>query len=97
LSYFSVFASDSVPSDISTGVDNDPWSAIDALTSLHVPMRSSLKTYQDVVMRRNQYSWSQQDAKAKDQLFSEELSPNWCLLKTQKAKTNLLSSLWKYT
>jgi len=34
LAYFSVFASDSVPSDTSTDVDNDPWSAIDALTSL---------------------------------------------------------------
>ena len=26
LAYFSVFASDSVPSDTSTDVDNDPWS-----------------------------------------------------------------------
>ena len=32
LAYFSVFASDSVPSDASTDVDDDPWSAIDALT-----------------------------------------------------------------
>ena len=48
LAYFSVVASDSVPSDISTEVDNDPWSAIDDLTSLHVPMKSSLKTCQDV-------------------------------------------------
>ena len=47
LTYFSVLASDSVP-DTSTEVDNDPWSAMDALTSMHVPMRSSLKTYQDV-------------------------------------------------
>jgi len=37
-----------VPSDTSTDVDDDPWSAIDALTSLHVPMRSSLMVYQDV-------------------------------------------------
>jgi len=48
LAYFYVFASDSVPSDTSTEVDNDPWSAMDVLTSLHVPMRSSLKMYQDV-------------------------------------------------
>jgi len=47
-SYCSVFASDSVPSDTSTDVDDDPWSAIDALTSLHVPVRSSLTVYQDV-------------------------------------------------
>ena len=38
----------SVLSDTSTEVDNDPWSAVDALISLHVPMRSSLKMYQDV-------------------------------------------------
>ena len=48
LSYFSMFASDSVPSDTSTEVDNDPWSAMDDLTLLHVPLKSSLKTYQDV-------------------------------------------------
>ena len=48
LAYFSMFASYPVPSDTSTEVDNDPWSAIDALTSLHVPMKPSLKTYQDV-------------------------------------------------
>ena len=48
LAYFSVFASDSVPSDTSTKGDNDPWSAIDALTSLHVPVRSSLTVYQSV-------------------------------------------------
>ena len=47
LAYFSVFASDSVPSDTSTEVDDDLWSAMDALTSLHVPMKSSFETYQD--------------------------------------------------
>ena len=46
--YFSVFVSDSVPSDTSTDVDDDPWSAIDALTSLHVLVRSSLIVYQSV-------------------------------------------------
>jgi len=48
LAYLSVFASDSLPSDTSIDVSNDPWSAIDALTSLHVPVRSSLTVYQDV-------------------------------------------------
>ena len=38
LAYSSVFASDSVPSDTSTEVDDDLWSAMDALTSLHVPV-----------------------------------------------------------
>ena len=36
LIYFSVFTSDSMPSDASTDGGDDPWSAIDALTSLHV-------------------------------------------------------------
>ena len=42
LIYFSVFASDFVPSDTSTDVDDDPWSTIDALSSLHVLVRSFL-------------------------------------------------------
>jgi len=42
-----VFAPDSVPSDTSTDVDDDPWSAMDALTSLHVPVKSSFETYRD--------------------------------------------------
>ena len=48
LAYFSLLASDFVPSDTSTDIDDDPWSAIDALTSLHVPVRSSLTVYQGV-------------------------------------------------
>ena len=48
LAYFSVFTSDSMPSDTSTDVDDDPWSAIGALTSLHVPVRSSLTAYEGV-------------------------------------------------
>ena len=48
LTYLSVFVSDSMPSDTSTDVDDDLWSAINALTSLHVPVRSSLTVYQSV-------------------------------------------------
>jgi len=48
LTYFSVFASAFVPSDTSTDVDDDLWLAIDALTSLHAPVRSSLTAYQSV-------------------------------------------------
>jgi len=48
LAYFSVFASDFVPSDTSTDVGDKPWSVIDVLTSLHVPVRSSLMIYQGV-------------------------------------------------
>jgi len=42
LAYFSAFASDSVPSDTSTHVGSDPWSAMNALTSLRAPIKSSL-------------------------------------------------------
>jgi len=42
LAYFSTFASNSVPSDTSTDVDSVPWSVMDALTSLHAPIKSSL-------------------------------------------------------
>ena len=42
-----MFASDSVPSDTSTEVDDDLWSVLDALTSLHVPVKSSFETYRD--------------------------------------------------
>jgi len=41
LAYLSALASESVPSDISTDIDSDPLSAIDALTSLQAPIRSS--------------------------------------------------------
>ena len=42
LAYFSMFASDSVLSDINTDMDSDPWSAINTLTSLRAPIKSSL-------------------------------------------------------
>jgi len=48
LAYFFLFTFDSVPLDTSTDVGDDPWSAIAALTLLHVPMRSSLTAYQSV-------------------------------------------------
>jgi len=48
LAYLSMFASDSLLSDTSTDVGDFPWSAIDAFTSLHVPVRSSLTAYQGI-------------------------------------------------
>ena len=48
LAYFSVFDSDFVLSDTSIDIGDDPWSAIVALTSLHVLKRSSLTAYQGV-------------------------------------------------
>ena len=40
--YFFAFASDSAPSDTSTNVDSDPWSAMNVLTLLRAPIKSSL-------------------------------------------------------
>ena len=42
LAYFSAFASDSVSSGSSTDMNSDPWSAMNALTSLYAPIKSSL-------------------------------------------------------
>ena len=42
LTYFSVFASDSVPSDTSTDMDSNPWLAMKALTSLRAPTKPFL-------------------------------------------------------
>jgi len=63
-------------SDTITDVDDDPWSAIDALILLHVPVRSSLTTYQGVSDAQVSLFMVQQDTKAKDQSFLEESSPN---------------------
>ena len=43
-----MFASDSILSDTSTDIDDDPWSAIDALTSLVAPVKSSLMVYENI-------------------------------------------------
>jgi len=45
LDYLSRLASNSVPSDTITDVDNDPLFAIDALTSLHALIRSSFMVH----------------------------------------------------
>jgi len=76
LACFSVFASDSVPSDTSIEMDDDLWSAIDALTSLHVPVKSSFETYQDAGDAQESVFMVQQNEKAKNQFFSDRLNPN---------------------
>ena len=88
-----MFASDSAPSDTSTGVDVDPWSAIDALTSLHVPVRSSLTVIQSV--SDAQGSFFEVPARRKGQKFVlfGRASPNQQLTKTQKVRLNFLNSL----
>ena len=44
--YFSAFASDSVPSDTSTDMDSDQWSAVNALTLLHVLTESPFMVHE---------------------------------------------------
>ena len=46
LSYFSALASDSIQSNTSTDINNDSLSIIDALASLHAPVRSSLMVHE---------------------------------------------------
>jgi len=65
LAYFSVFASDFVPSDTSTDVNDDPWSAINALTSLLYLWDHLSRYIKASVMRMNHSLRSQQDTKAK--------------------------------
>ena len=43
-----MFASDSVPADTSIDIDDNPWSVINALTSLQAPIKSSLMVYEDI-------------------------------------------------
>ena len=42
LAYLFAFASDSIPSKTNTDVGSDPWLAMNALTSLRAPIKSSL-------------------------------------------------------
>jgi len=76
LAYFFVFASDFVPSDTNTNVDDDPWSAIDALTSLQVPVRSSLMVYQSVGDAQESFFEVSARRKGQKLILLEELSPN---------------------
>jgi len=55
LAYFSVFASDSVPSDTSANIGSDPWSAINALTSLRAPTKSSLLVCEKIESAHNAF------------------------------------------
>jgi len=76
LAYFSVLAADSVPSDTSIDIDDDPWSAIGALTSLHVPVRSSFTAYQGVSDAQESLFMIPARCKAKIQFFLKESSLN---------------------
>ena len=76
LAYFSVFASNSVPSNTGTDLDDDPWSVIDALTSLQVPVRSSLMVYQSVGDAQGSFFEVPARRKGQKPILLEELSPN---------------------
>jgi len=48
LAYFSTSTSESVPSDTSTDVDNDPWSTMNTLTSLCALIKSFLMVRKEI-------------------------------------------------
>jgi len=48
LAYFSVFASNSVPSDTSTDVDSDLWLALNVLRSLCALIKSFLMVHEKI-------------------------------------------------
>jgi len=80
LAYFFIFTSDSVPSDTSTDVGSDPWSALNDLTLLHVPTKSSLLLSEKIEGTHN--SFFEVPAKRKGQkttLFGRiEIDPAAC-------------------
>jgi len=74
LAYFFLYASDFVPSDTSTDVDNDPWSAMDALTSLRVPIKSSLMVRKKSETHTKLSLKYQPSGRVKGQFYLEESS-----------------------
>ena len=74
LAYFSTFASDSVPSDTSTDVENDPWSVKNTLTSLCAPIKSSLMRSKTLAKLSLKYQPSRR-AKSQSYLGESSLSP----------------------
>jgi len=88
-----MFASDSVPSDTSTDIDDDPWSAIDALTLLQAPMKSSLMVREILAMCKNLSLRSQRNIKVKNQSFFGRIEPEQVFEKTRKVRLNLRNSL----
>ena len=93
LVFFSVFAFNSVPSDTCTEVDNDPWSAMDALTSLHVPMKSSLKTCQDVGDAQESVFMVPARRKGQKSILFGRIKSELMSREDSEARTNPLSSL----
>ena len=93
LAYFSVFAFDSMSSDTSTYVDDDHWSAINTLISLHVPVRSSLTVYQSLSDAQESFFEVPVRHKGQKLILLQKSSPNQRLTKTQKARLNFLRSL----
>jgi len=69
-----MLASNFVSSDTSTDVDNDPWSAIDVLTSLHAPVRSSLMVHERPVTRKEPSLKYQPSTRVRGQFYLEDSS-----------------------
>jgi len=74
MTYFSALASDSVPSDTSIDVHSNHVSAIYALTSLHIPIRSSFMVHEWRITHMELSSKCRSNTKVKSQSYSEELS-----------------------
>jgi len=69
LAYLSVLASDFVPSDTSADVDSNHMSVIDALTSLHAPIRPLLWCTKRPMTRKEPSLKSQQSTRVKSQFY----------------------------
>jgi len=93
LIYFFVFASDSPPSDTSTNVDSDQWSVVDALTSLHAPIKSSFMVHKKTSDAQGAFFEVPSKRKGQSQFYSGELSLNRWLTKARKMILSSHSSL----
>jgi len=78
-----------MPSDTSTDVNDDPWSAIDALTSLHVPVRSSLTVYQSVNDAQGSFFEVPARRKGQKSIIFERVKPKPMICEDLKSETEL--------
>ena len=89
LAYFSVFTSDSIPADTSTDVNDDPWSAIDALTSLHAQVRSSFTAYQSINNVQGTFFEVPARCKGKKLILFGRVESNLMIHEDSKSETEL--------
>ena len=70
MAYFSAFTSDSIPSDTSTDMDSDLWSAMNSLTSLRAPIKSSLLVRENIGGAHNALFEVSAKRKVQNQFYS---------------------------